>query len=93
MTIEGKAEVISIASVPISSVTTPAGSFSSGHALVNRLVENTIWSQRSNFIEVPTDCPQRDERLGWTGDAQVFARDRLLSARQPTISFANGCAT
>ena len=40
---------------------------------MNRLVENTIWSQRSNFIEVPTDCPQRDERLGWTGDAQVFA--------------------
>ena len=40
---------------------------------VNRLVLNTVWSQRSNFIEVPTDCPQRDERLGWTGDAQVFA--------------------
>ena len=52
-----------------------------------------IWSQRSNFIEVPTDCPQRDERLGWTGDAQVFARDRLLPARQPATSFANGCAT
>lgn len=34
---------------------------------------NTVWSQRANFIEVPTDCPQRDERLGWTGDAQVFA--------------------
>ena len=34
---------------------------------------NTLWSQRSNFIEIPTDCPQRDERLGWTGDAQVFA--------------------
>ena len=40
---------------------------------MNRLVQNTIWSQRSNFIDVPTDCPQRDERLGWTGDAQVFA--------------------
>ena len=40
---------------------------------MNRLVENTIWSQRGNFIEVPTDCPQRDERFGWTGDAQVFA--------------------
>ena len=73
LTIEGRAEVMSIVSVPISSVSTPAGSFSSGHSLVNRLVENTVWSQRSNFIEVPTDCPQRDERLGWTGDAQVFA--------------------
>jgi len=44
-----------------------------GHKLVNRLYENTLWSQRSNFISMPTDCPQRDERLGWTGDAQVFA--------------------
>lgn len=40
---------------------------------VNQLIQNTIWGQRSNFLDVPTDCPQRDERLGWTGDAQVFA--------------------
>ena len=40
---------------------------------VNRLLQNSVWSQRSNFLDVPTDCPQRDERLGWTGDAQVFA--------------------
>ena len=73
VTVDGKAEITSIASVPITSVSEPTASFVSGHSLVNRLVENTIWSQRSNFIEVPTDCPQRDERLGWTGDAQVFA--------------------
>jgi len=73
LTILGEAEILSIESVPISSVTEPAGAFSSGHPLVNRLVENTLWSQRANFIEVPTDCPQRDERLGWTGDAQIFA--------------------
>lgn len=41
---------------------------------INRLFENTIWSQRGNFIDIPTDCPQRDERMGWTGDAQVFAK-------------------
>ena len=40
---------------------------------VNRLYENTLWGMKSNFIDIPTDCPQRDERLGWTGDAQVFA--------------------
>lgn len=40
---------------------------------VNRLIENALWSQRGNFLDVPTDCPQRDERLGWTGDAQVFS--------------------
>ncbi len=59
--------------MPISSAVRQTAAFSSAHPLVNRLVENTIWSQRSNFIDVPTDCPQRDERLGWTGDAQVFA--------------------
>ena len=40
---------------------------------LNRLHENVVWSQRDNFVSVPTDCPQRDERLGWTGDAQAFA--------------------
>ncbi|WBS00441.1 glycoside hydrolase family 78 protein [Pseudoduganella sp. SL102] len=46
----------------------------SSHPLLNRLVRNTEWGQRGNFLEVPTDCPQRNERLGWTGDVQVFAR-------------------
>lgn len=73
ITIEGEAEITSIASVPISSAQKRVGWFESSNELVNRLVENTAWSQRSNFIDVPTDCPQRDERLGWTGDAQVFA--------------------
>ena len=65
--------VLSIQAVPISSAVRPTGWLSTGNAIVNRLVENTRWSQRGNFIEVPTDCPQRDERMGWTGDAQVFA--------------------
>lgn len=73
VTVTGEAALVSIKAIPITSAITPTGSFSSGHPLVNRLVQNTIWSQRGNFIEVPTDCPQRDERFGWTGDAQVFA--------------------
>lgn len=73
ITITGDARVTAIASVPISSVPVQQGTFTSGNDLLNRLVMNTVWSQRANFIEVPTDCPQRDERLGWTGDAQVFA--------------------
>ena len=52
---------------------TPTSTFECSHPLVNRLVENSIWSQKGNFLGIPTDCPQRDERLGWTGDAQVFA--------------------
>ncbi|TAD81729.1 MAG: alpha-L-rhamnosidase [Bacteroidetes bacterium] len=50
-----------------------AGTFSTGHALVNQLQHNIQWGQRGNFLDVPTDCPQRDERLGWTGDAQAFS--------------------
>ena len=73
VTITGNAKILDIKLVPISSVVELTAEFSCASPLVNRLVQNTIWSQRSNFIEVPTDCPQRDERLGWTGDAQVFA--------------------
>lgn len=50
------------------------GFFSCGNAKVNQLYHNVLWGQRSNYLDVPTDCPQRDERLGWTGDAQVFCR-------------------
>lgn len=50
------------------------GDFSSSHPLVNQLQHNIQWGQRGNFLDVPTDCPQRDERLGWTGDAQAFSR-------------------
>jgi len=52
----------------------PAGTFHSSNALVNQLQHNIEWGQKGNFLDVPTDCPQRDERLGWTGDAQVFSR-------------------
>ncbi|HEY4299395.1 MAG TPA: glycoside hydrolase family 78 protein [Candidatus Didemnitutus sp.] len=52
----------------------PAGDFSCSEPLVNQLQHNIQWGQRGNYFEVPTDCPQRDERLGWTGDAQAFIR-------------------
>jgi len=58
----------------IHSATPPAGEFACSHAGVNRLWLNGLWSQKDNFLSVPTDCPQRDERLGWMGDAQVFFR-------------------
>ncbi|PPL17635.1 glycoside hydrolase family 78 protein [Microterricola pindariensis] len=51
--------------------------------LINRLHENVVWGMRGNFVGLPTDCPQRDERLGWTGDIQVFA---------PTASFLYDCS-
>ncbi|SFS14933.1 alpha-L-rhamnosidase [Microbacterium sp. cf046] len=57
---------------------TRTGWFSSSHAQLDRLHENVVWGMRGNFLSIPTDCPQRDERLGWTGDIQVFS---------PTASF------
>lgn len=54
------------------------GWFACSNDMINRLHENVVWSMRGNFVDIPTDCPQRDERLGWTGDIQVFA---------PTASF------
>jgi alpha-L-rhamnosidase len=53
---------------------TPAGVFETSNRMVNQLQSNIVWGQRGNFLSVPTDCPQRDERLGWMGDAQIFVR-------------------
>ncbi|CAG7618591.1 Alpha-L-rhamnosidase [Paenibacillus solanacearum] len=50
------------------------GSFECSDPLINQLQHNILWGQKGNFLDIPTDCPQRDERLGWTGDAQVFIR-------------------
>ena len=55
------------------------GYLSCSDPLLNKLFENVIWGQKGNFLDVPTDCPQRDERLGWTGDAQVFIRTACLN--------------
>ncbi len=52
----------------------PAGTFECSSPMVNQLYKNLTWSQRGNYISIPTDCPQRDERLGWMGDAQIFIR-------------------
>ncbi len=52
----------------------PTGVFNSSDSLINQLQHNIQWGQKGNFLDVPTDCPQRDERLGWTGDAQAFSR-------------------
>lgn len=52
----------------------PTGTFTTSNALINQLQHNIQWGLKGNFLDIPTDCPQRDERLGWTGDAQVFSK-------------------
>ena len=70
----GKPGKDAIVGCVVGSDTPVAGKFTCSHPMVNQLVRNIVWGQRGNFISVPTDCPQRDERLGWMGDAQIFAR-------------------
>ena len=75
ITADQEVRIRSIQSIPVSSITQQmeTGSITTGNKLVNQLISNTLWGQRSNYLSVPTDCPQRDERLGWTADTQVFA--------------------
>lgn len=61
-----------ITGIVVHSDTPPTGKFACSEPLLNKLQSNIVWGQRGNFLSVPTDCPQRDERLGWMGDAQVF---------------------
>jgi len=70
----GKPAPDAITGIVVHSDMPAVGSFECSNPMVNQLWRNIVWSQRGNFIEVPTDCPQRDERLGWTGDAQIFVR-------------------
>lgn len=75
ITADQEVRIRSIQSIPVSSITQQmeTGSITTGNKLVNQLISNTLWGQRSNYLSVPTDCPQRNERLGWTADTQVFA--------------------
>lgn len=68
-----------VTGIVLSSDLEPAGKFESSHAKLNQLQSNIVWGQRGNFLDIPTDCPQRNERLGWTGDAQVFCPTSMFN--------------
>ncbi len=70
----GEPSLDAITGQVVHSATPPTGSFECSSPMVNKLQSNIVWGQRGNFLSVPTDCPQRDERLGWMGDAQIFVR-------------------
>ncbi len=74
----GPLTVDDLVGIPLSSATPVVGQFECSNAMVNKLFHNIYWTQRMNHIDIPTDCPQRDERLGWTGDAQVYVRTASL---------------
>ena len=80
-------EIDEIASVPVTSITKEMeiGSFETGDKDLNQFISNVRWGQRSNYLSVPTDCPQRNERLGWTADTQVFCEAGTFNAN--TLAF------
>ncbi len=74
ITATGDVAIKSLQSIPVTSIAEclEIGTLTTGHESVNKLISNTYWGQLSNYLSVPTDCPQRNERLGWTADTQVF---------------------
>ncbi|HEV2364010.1 MAG TPA: family 78 glycoside hydrolase catalytic domain [Caulobacteraceae bacterium] len=90
-------EGVKIESVTAETIATDikrTGAFACSDAAVNKLFDNVLWSQRGNFLAIPTDCPQRDERLGWTGDLEVFAPTAFLNsdARSFVVSWLKDLA-
>ncbi len=76
----GRPALDAVTGVVVASDNPATGSFETSNPLVNQLQHNIVWGQRGNYLEIPTDCPQRDERLGWMGDAEVFARTACFNA-------------
>ena len=77
---ENEVEILDLTADVVGSDNKETGIIETSDALVNKLISNTLWGQRSNYLSVPTDCPQRDERLGWTGDAQAFSTTAAYNA-------------
>jgi len=76
----GEPDKDAITGIVLHSDTRLTGGFECSDPVINRLYKNIVWTQRANFIDLPTDCPQRDERFGWTGDAQAFVRTATYNA-------------
>ena len=87
ITATGEVAIKSLRSIPVSSIAQDleTGHITTGNELINKLISNTIWGQRSNYLSVPTDCPQRNERLGWTADTQVFSETGTFFANTRTF--------
>ena len=77
--ITGNAQIIDITAEAMYTDLKKTGEFSCSDPIVTKVYQNALWGQRDNFLNVPTDCPQRDERLGWTGDAQIFCKSAMYN--------------
>ena len=75
----GDVEILDVKAEAMHTDLEKVGDFTCSNEIVNKIFSNAMWSLRGNFYSVPTDCPQRDERLGWTGDAQIFCRSAMFN--------------
>ena len=87
ITATDEVRIQSLESIPVTSIASnlEIGKITTGNELVNKLISNTYWGQLSNYLSVPTDCPQRNERLGWTADTQVFTETGSFFANTSTF--------
>ena len=76
---DGEIDLNAFRAIVVHSEMQRTGRFACGDEKINQLYHNVIWGHKSNYLDVPTDCPQRDERLGWTGDTQVFCRTAAIN--------------
>ncbi len=79
LTVLGDAQILGITAEAMYTDLRKTGEFACSDPIVNKIYQNALWSQRDNFLNVPTDCPQRDERLGWTADAQIFTQSAMYN--------------
>ena len=75
--IDGNVEILDVTAEAMYTDLDSVGDFKCSDEVVTKIYQNALWGQRDNFLSVPTDCPQRDERLGWTGDAQIFCKSAM----------------
>lgn len=85
ISVVGNAEIVYVEAQVMYTDLPKTGDFKCSDDSVNKLYSNIVWSQRSNFLSIPTDCPQRDERLGWTGDAQIFVGSAMFNMNCKTF--------
>ena len=78
--LSGEAEILHVTGHVITNDLKETGAFTCSCEIVNKFYSNVLWGQRGNFISIPTDCPQRDERLGWAGDAQIFSGTAMYNS-------------
>ena len=77
--LKSKPDQNTILGLVVGSATPKVGDFTTDNAMVNQLYSNIDWTQRANYVDIPTDCPQRDEKIGWTGDAQVYIKSATFN--------------